>query len=171
MSRSPNARPVGLASPRRCPRKVGLAAIAVGSNLGSREGIIASAVESLGTLGSVKSVSALTQTDPVGYLDQPPFLNGAIVLETELDPLALLRELLQIELDHGRDRTHGISKGPRTLDLDLLLYDDLVLTTEELTLPHPEMHVRRFVLEPLAEIAPGHQAACHFAKPFPIPVA
>jgi 2-amino-4-hydroxy-6-hydroxymethyldihydropteridine diphosphokinase len=94
------------------------------------------------------------QTAPVGYANQPDFLNGAALLETQLPPTELLHHLLQIERTHGRDRSHGIEKGPRTLDLDLLLYDDVVMTTPELTLPHPEMHTRRFVLEPLAAIAP-----------------
>ena len=105
--------------------------------------------------GEVLTVSSNFDTDPVGYADQPRFLNAAALLETSLPPLDLLRALLQIELQHGRDRLHGIAKGPRTLDLDLLLYDDAVLTTSELMLPHPEMHRRAFVLGPLAEIAPA----------------
>ena len=106
------------------------------------------------SLGQVVAVSGFYDTEPVGYLDQPPFLNAAALLQTALAPLELLHALLGIERDHGRDRSHGIVKGPRTLDLDLLLYDGLVLAMPELTIPHPEMHVRRFVLEPLAEIAP-----------------
>jgi 2-amino-4-hydroxy-6-hydroxymethyldihydropteridine diphosphokinase len=91
----------------------------------------------------------------VGYLDQPRFLNGAVVIETDVEPHTLLDVLLAIEQQHGRDRGHSIQKGPRTLDLDLLLYDDSVVHTRFLTVPHPEMHVRRFVLGPLAEIAPA----------------
>ena len=105
-------------------------------------------------LGGVLAVSSFYDTEPVGYLDQPPFLNAAALLRTELAPFDLLHALMIIERDHGRDRSHGIVKGPRTLDLDLLLYDDLVVLTPELTVPHPEMHCRAFVLEPLAEIAP-----------------
>jgi 2-amino-4-hydroxy-6-hydroxymethyldihydropteridine diphosphokinase len=131
-----------------------LAAIALGSNLGDREATLASAVQSLATLGDVLAVSSNFDTDPVGYADQPRFLNGAALLQTSLAPLDLLRALLAIEQEHGRDRSHGIEKGPRTLDLDLLLYNDVILATTELMLPHPEMHRRRFVLEPLAEIAP-----------------
>lgn len=131
-----------------------LAAIALGSNLGDRESTLSHAAESLARLGRIVAVSPWLQTTPVGYADQPDFLNGAVVLETQLPPEELLQTLLQIELHHGRDRSHGIEKGPRTLDLDLLLYDDVVMTTPELTLPHPEMHTRRFVLEPLAAIAP-----------------
>jgi len=126
----------------------------LGSNLGDRETTLARAAESLAALGRVTAVSPWLQTAPVGYADQPDFLNGAVLLETQLPPTELLHRLLQIELTHGRDRSHGIVKGPRTLDLDLLLYDDVVMTTPELTLPHPEMHTRRFVLEPLAAIAP-----------------
>lgn len=132
-----------------------LAAIALGSNLGDRERTIAAAVASLRSLGHVQAVSTLRQTAPVGYADQPEFLNGVALLHTQLSAEDLLQALLRIELQHGRDRSHGIVKGPRTLDLDLLLYDDVVLQTLDLTLPHPEMHSRRFVLEPLAEIAPN----------------
>ena len=106
------------------------------------------------SLGQIVAVSTFYDTEPVGYLDQPPFLNAAALLQTELAPLDLLRALMSIEREHGRDRSAGIVSGPRTLDLDLLLYDDLVLRTPELTVPHPEMHLRGFVLEPLAEIAP-----------------
>jgi len=130
------------------------AAIALGSNLGNRAATLLSAVEALRQLGHVTAVSTFLDTDPVGYQDQPQFLNAAALLETILPPQALLQKLLSIEQQHGRDRSHGIAKGPRTLDLDLLLYDDQVLTTPELTLPHPELHTRSFVLQPLAEIAP-----------------
>ena len=111
-------------------------------------------MEALSAFGNVVAVSTFLDTDPVGYTDQPRFLNAALLFETELEPLPLLHALLAVESRHGRDRSHGIAKGPRTLDLDLLLYDDRVLTTPELMLPHPELKHRRFVLEPLAEIAP-----------------
>jgi 2-amino-4-hydroxy-6-hydroxymethyldihydropteridine diphosphokinase len=90
----------------------------------------------------------------VGYIDQPRFVNAAVLLTTRLEPAALLDALLGIERSFGRDRATGPPKGPRTLDLDLLLYDDLVLDEAGLILPHPAMHERRFVLAPLAEIAP-----------------
>ena len=90
----------------------------------------------------------------MGYVDQPVFVNAAVLLETELRPLPLLEALLEIERGFGRDRAAGPPKGPRTLDLDLLLYGDLVLDEPALNLPHPAMHERRFVLVPLAEIAP-----------------
>jgi len=138
-----------------------IAAIALGSNLdsafGDREGNLREAVRRIGGepggLGLVRAVSSFHDTEPVGYLAQPRFLNGALLLETELEPLDLMRGLLGVEREMGRKR--AIAKGPRVIDLDLLLYGSVVMATVELTLPHPEMHVRRFVLEPLAEIAPG----------------
>ena len=134
----------------------GLAAIALGSNLesafGDREANLREAVKRIGELGAVQAVSTFYDTEPVGYLAQPRFLNGALLLETELEPLELIRGLLSIEQAMGRERI--IAKGPRVIDLDLLLYGQVVMSTPELTLPHPEMHERRFVLEPLAEIAP-----------------
>ncbi len=94
------------------------------------------------------------ETEPVGYVDQPKFLNGALLLETELDPLDLLHALLEIERAMGRDRAGIVANGPRVIDLDLLLMGDVAMCTAELTLPHPAMAERHFVLEPLAEIAP-----------------
>ena len=133
------------------------AAIALGSNLGDREANLRAAIVYLAELGPVTAVSSFYETAPVGYLDQPRFLNAAALLTTALPPLELLRALLAIEKKLGRDRSATLPKGPRTLDLDLLLYDDLILETDELTLPHPAMHERRFVLAPLAEIAPHRQ--------------
>ena len=134
-----------------------LAAIALGSNLpgpdGTRESNLEGAVTALGSVGRAVARSRWYDTEPVGYIGQPRFLNGAIVLETSLAPRELLHGLLRVEQAFGRDRSHGIEKGPRTLDLDLLLYDDAVLSEPELVVPHPAMHLRRFVLEPLAEIA------------------
>ena len=102
-------------------------------------------------LGRVKAVSRFYDTAPVGYVDQPRFLNGALLLETALEPVELLRGLLGIEQAMGRTRV--IDKGPREIDLDLLLFGERVMSMAELTLPHPAMEERRFVLEPLAEIA------------------
>jgi len=147
----------------------GLAAIALGSNLdsgfGDREANLREAVRRVGELGEVRAVSSFYDTEPVGYREQPRFLNGALLLETNLEPVALMRALLGVERAMGREREGAVAKGPRVIDLDLLLYrtiqnsDDrggtgVVMATEELTLPHPEMQERRFVLEPLAEIAP-----------------
>ena len=143
-----------------------IAAIALGSNLasnlapsspsgmGGREANLRAAIAQLGQLGTVLAVSSFYETEPVGYLDQPRFLNAAALLRTTLSPLELLQALLGIEQKLGRNRAATVPKGPRTLDLDLLLYRDSVLNTPELTLPHPAMEERLFVLEPLAEIAP-----------------
>ena len=136
-----------------------LAAIALGSNLpspwGDRAANLREAVTRIGTLGRVRAVSSFYSTAPVGFTDQPDFLNAALLLETELEPVELLRALLAIEQAMGRDRATAVAKGPRIIDLDLLLLDDVVLATPALTLPHPAMGERRFVLEPLAEIAPA----------------
>jgi 2-amino-4-hydroxy-6-hydroxymethyldihydropteridine diphosphokinase len=133
------------------------AAIALGSNLssefGDREANLREALRRLEALGRVTAVSSFHDTAPVGYTDQPRFLNAAALIETELWPLELLRGLLEIERAMGRDRESAPAKGPRVIDLDLLLYDDMELETPELTLPHAAMHQRAFVLGPLAEIA------------------
>jgi 2-amino-4-hydroxy-6-hydroxymethyldihydropteridine diphosphokinase len=135
-----------------------LAAIALGSNLesrfGDREANLWEAVERIRDLGDVKAVSPAYDTEPVGYLDQPRFLNAALLLESSLEPTELMRALLEVEQAMGRERVGAVAKGPRVIDLDLLLYGQAVVNTTELTLPHPEMMERRFVLEPLAEIAP-----------------
>jgi 2-amino-4-hydroxy-6-hydroxymethyldihydropteridine diphosphokinase len=140
------------------------AAIALGSNLpspfGSPEANLREALHRLSTLGHLTAVSTFHATDPVGYLDQPRFLNAAALLDTTLPPIDLLHALLDIEHAMGRDRANAPPKGPRIIDLDLLLYTDehavpQIITTPELTLPHPSLHERRFVLAPLAEIAPN----------------
>jgi 2-amino-4-hydroxy-6-hydroxymethyldihydropteridine diphosphokinase len=130
-----------------------VAAIALGSNLGDREANLLEAVRRIGALGVVRAVSAFYDTAPVGILEQPRFLNGALLLGTSLEPVELMRGLLGVERAMGRERV--VAKGPRVIDLDLLLYGDVVMETAELTLPHPAMAERRFVLEPLAEIAGG----------------
>jgi 2-amino-4-hydroxy-6-hydroxymethyldihydropteridine diphosphokinase len=134
-----------------------LAAIALGSNLGDREENLNLAIEHLRALGTTKKISTFHDTAPVGYLDQPNFLNAAALLETNLLPLDLMQALLVIEKKMGRDRSNSIAKGPRLIDLDLLLVGGTILDTPELTLPHPAMHERLFVLAPLAEIAPQMQ--------------
>ena len=135
-----------------------VAAIALGSNLasewGDRAANLREAVRRVKRLGQVRAVSRFYDTAPVGYTDQPNFLNAAMLLETELEPVELMRALLAVERAMGRDRAAAVAKGPRVIDLDLLLMDDVVMVTEELTLPHPAMAQRRFVLEPLKEIAP-----------------
>jgi 2-amino-4-hydroxy-6-hydroxymethyldihydropteridine diphosphokinase len=131
-----------------------IAYIALGSNLGDREKILTTATDRLGWLGRVVARSSLYETEPVGYRDQPAFLNAVLGLETKLGPLPLLHALLSIERELGRDRSQGVYNGPRTLDLDLLLLGDAIVAGKELTLPHPALSQRRFVLAPLAEIAP-----------------
>lgn len=128
--------------------------VAVGSNLGDREGTIRAAVEALDAEPDVEVVarSSLIETDPVGNLDQPRFLNGALALETTLEPRALLDLLLAVERRFGREREGAPPQGPRTLDLDLLLYEDRALDEPGLTIPHPRLHERAFVLGPLAEL-------------------
>ena len=132
--------------------------IALGSNLpspaGSPQETLDAAINKLAELGHLTAQSSYYSTEPIGYADQPEFLNAAIALETPLDPQTLLDRLLEIERSFGRDRSHGIPNGPRTLDLDILLYGDYVLNTQALQLPHPRMAQRSFVLLPMAEIAP-----------------
>src|SRR3954453_1128757 len=130
--------------------------VALGANLGDREGTIRAALAELDLVPGVRvaAVSSLRETDPVGYLDQPRFLNGAAALETTLVPGELLRALPGAERSPGRRRA-APPQGPRTIDLDLLLYGDRVLAEPGLDLPHPRLHERRFVLEPLAELQPG----------------
>ncbi len=131
--------------------------IGLGSNLpslaGNPKATLIAAVERLGSLGPVTAQSSFYETEPVGNTDQPRFLNAAVAVQTELDPIELLDRLFAIEREFGRDRSHTEPKGPRTLDLDLLLVGDYILNEQRLTLPHPEMAMRRFVLAPLAEIA------------------
>ena len=132
-----------------------VAAVALGSNLGDREAHLREALRRMGSLGVVAAVSSFYDTEPVGYLDQPRFLNAAALVETELAPVELLQGVLGIELAMGRDRARVPAKGPRVIDLDLLMVGDVVMETVELVLPHPAMHEREFVLGPLAEIAAG----------------
>ncbi len=126
--------------------------IGLGSNLGNRMTMLRMAIQRLETLGRIASVSSLYQTEPVGYLEQPSFFNAVVALDTDLAPADLLGALLGIERDLGRIRS--FPNAPRTLDLDLLLFDEAIFDTSELTLPHPRLHERAFVLVPLAEIAP-----------------
>jgi len=132
--------------------------IALGANLpspaGSPRETLAAAVERLGSLGNIVQQSSFYRTKPVGFADQPLFLNATVALETGLDARTLLNKLLMIEKEFGRDRSSGIPNGPRTLDLDILLWNGLQLNESDLELPHPRMAERAFVLVPLAQIAP-----------------
>ncbi len=129
--------------------------IGVGANLGDREATIRTALDRLDAEEEIEvvRVSSLRETDAVGYLDQPRFLNGAAALETDLPPRELLERMLAVERELGRVRD-GPRFGPRTIDLDLLLYGDAVVDEPGLLIPHPRMAERAFVLEPLAELDP-----------------
>jgi 2-amino-4-hydroxy-6-hydroxymethyldihydropteridine diphosphokinase len=131
--------------------------VALGSNLGDREAAIHGALAELGSEPgiAVAAVSTLIDTEPVGFVDQPRFLNGVAALETELSARELLAVLLDVERRFGRQREGVPLQGPRTLDLDLVLYDDAEIDEPGLIVPHPRVHERDFVLGPLAEIAPG----------------
>jgi 2-amino-4-hydroxy-6-hydroxymethyldihydropteridine diphosphokinase len=131
-----------------------LAAIALGSNLGDRAAHLAAALTALAATPGIEVIAASSpiETDPVSPVAQSPFLNAAALVRTTLSPQRLLEKLLQIEQQQGRVRDQRW--GPRTLDLDLITFGDLVLSEPGLTLPHPRLRERRFVLEPLAMIAP-----------------
>jgi 2-amino-4-hydroxy-6-hydroxymethyldihydropteridine diphosphokinase len=132
--------------------------IGMGGNLaswaGSPEATLAAAVLRFDALGRVTHRSSLYSTEPVGFAKQPRFINAVIALETELEAQELLKSLLAIEQEFGRDRSAGFTNGPRTLDLDILLFDDLQIAEAGLEIPHPRMAERAFVLIPLNEIAP-----------------
>ncbi len=129
--------------------------IGLGANLGDRAETLTRAIALLAERPAIEvvAVSSFRETDPVGYLDQPRFLNAAVAIETSLAPHALLETLLEVERELGRVR-EGPRYGPRTVDLDLLLMDDLVLDEPGLELPHPRLHERAFALGPLAELDP-----------------
>jgi 2-amino-4-hydroxy-6-hydroxymethyldihydropteridine diphosphokinase len=131
--------------------------IGIGSNLGDREGVIAAALDLMRADDSLEvvAVSSLRETDPVGYLDQPRFLNGAVAVETSLAAAQLLGRLLEIERLLGRVRGEGPRFGPRTIDLDLLLYGGERIEEPGLQVPHPRLAERLFALEPLAELDPA----------------
>jgi 2-amino-4-hydroxy-6-hydroxymethyldihydropteridine diphosphokinase len=134
---------------------VARAYVGLGANLGPREATILRAVDLLAAEPEIDvlELSSLSETEPVGVEDQPTFVNGAVSLETNLPPRALLDALLRVERELGRVRS-GDRWGPRTIDLDLLLYGDEVVDEPGLTVPHPRLHERKFALEPLAELEP-----------------
>ena len=125
--------------------------LSLGSNIGDRRANLRNAIGKLLNFGKLLAVSSFFETEPVEFLEQPWFLNCAVAIQTELKAEDLLKEVMAIEREMGRQRTQP--KGPRTIDIDILLFGKAVLRTQQLTLPHPAMHERRFVLEPLAEIA------------------
>lgn len=132
-----------------------LAYLGLGSNLGDRLGHLGAAVSSLADSPGVRlsAVSGVYRTDPVGYTEQPEFLNAVVEVETELEPSELL--VLARSIEEKRRRRRGVRWGPRTLDIDILLYGDIEVSEADLAIPHAELANRRFVLEPLVEIAPG----------------
>jgi 2-amino-4-hydroxy-6-hydroxymethyldihydropteridine diphosphokinase len=139
-------------------KRMVMAYIGLGGNVPSAAGVpeatLAAAVERLGALGRVVRSSRLYSTAPVGLADQPRFVNAAVTLETKLSPRELLDALLRIEREFGRDRANAIPNGPRTLDLDILLYGQQILHEPGIDVPHPRLAERAFVLVPLCEIAP-----------------
>lgn len=129
------------------------ACVGIGSNLGDREAHVREAMLRLEQADCrILQVSSFIETEPWGLSDQPPFLNGALMIATGMSPEALLSIAKAIETAMGRERS--VRWGPRVIDLDILLYDDLVVQSNALTIPHPHLHERYFVLQPLAEIAP-----------------
>jgi 2-amino-4-hydroxy-6-hydroxymethyldihydropteridine diphosphokinase len=128
--------------------------LSLGSNVGTRAANLAAAIAQLSLLGKIVARSSFYETEPVAFIQQPWFLNCVIALETEMMPRQLLSAALKIEQDLGRRRSASPPKGPRIIDIDILLLGSSVIDTPPLTVPHPALHLRRFVLEPLAEIAP-----------------
>ncbi len=140
-----------------------VAYIGMGANLpscaGPPEATLTGAAERLGSLGRVIARSRLYSTTPVGFVGQPRFVNAVVALQTDLEPRHLLHQLLAIEQEFGRDRSGAVRNGPRTLDLDILLFGNVQLSEPGLQIPHPRLAERAFVLVPLAEIAPDIAAA------------
>ena len=128
--------------------------VALGSNLQDPQAQVERALQTIANTANITLIkaSSLYKTAPVGYENQPDFINAVAEIETDLNPIALLQTLLEIETQHGRERP--FPNAPRVLDLDVLLYEGVATNTPELTLPHPRMHNRGFVMLPLAEIAP-----------------
>lgn len=126
--------------------------IALGTNLGDRLGNLRAAIHALAPDVTVLAESHIYETPPWGYEDQPPFLNMVVKAETDLEPGALLKHLKRLETDLGREKS--IRWGPRLIDLDILFFDDRVIQSPPLVIPHPRLHERGFVLVPLADVAP-----------------
>ena|SRR5215831_9845109 len=134
------------------PRTTNLAYLSLGSNIGDRGAHLREAIARLQSTENITAISSFYETEPVEFTPQAVFLNCAVGLETSLGPEELMSRLLDIERELGRVRVQ--EKGPRTIDIDILLFENLVMNSPELTIPHPAMAERRFVLAPLAEIAP-----------------
>lgn len=141
--------------------------IAMGSNLGDRLSNIEGGIGEIELLLGTRMVqcSSMIETDPVGPSGQGAYLNGVVQISTSLTPNALLKELLKIETDFGRDRANEVRWGARTLDLDILVFGDQLVDQPGLTIPHPRLHIRSFVLIPLCEIAPDLKIPGHKKTP------
>jgi 2-amino-4-hydroxy-6-hydroxymethyldihydropteridine diphosphokinase len=126
--------------------------LSLGSNVGDREAQLRAAQARLSAVGRVVVASSFYETEPVEFTEQPWFLNFVLALETSKTPQQLMTAILRIEEEMGRRRTQ--KKGPRSIDIDILLFDDIIMDSTNLTIPHPALQQRRFVLEPMAEIAP-----------------
>jgi len=125
--------------------------LSLGSNVGDRDRNLREAIRALEAVGSVAAVSGFYETEPVDFADQAWFLNCAVAMESFLSPEHMMAELLRLERKMGRERMHG--KGPRTIDIDILMFGDRIVDLPDLKIPHPAMQRRRFVLAPLADIA------------------
>ena len=130
-----------------------IAYLLTGGNRGDSRKYLQHAMEAIGNLGQIQSISAIYQTEAWGYTDQEPFLNQAIALETQLSASALLKAILEVEQSLGRVREEKY--GPRTIDIDILLFGDQVISLPDLTVPHPQLPYRRFALQCLNDVAPG----------------
>lgn len=128
--------------------------IALGSNIGNLEENLNIALEKLAKFAEIKKVSSFYKTKPQGFLEQADFLNGVCLINTDLSPQDLLKKLKEIEKEMGRKKT--FKDGPRLIDLDIIYYNDIILNTPDLTIPHPRAHTRLFVMQGLLEIAPKH---------------
>jgi 2-amino-4-hydroxy-6-hydroxymethyldihydropteridine diphosphokinase len=128
--------------------------LSLGSNEGDRRANLRAAIQALESLGEIMAVSSFYETEPVEFTHQPWFVNCAVALKTDKMPKQLLSAILRIERDMGRRRSPKHRKGPRPIDIDILLFGVSIIHTPSLEVPHPAMHQRRFALEPLAEIAP-----------------
>lgn len=128
--------------------------IALGSNIGNLEENLNTALKHLAKISTIKKTSSFYTTKPQGFLEQPDFLNGVCLIETDLSPKDLLKKLKEIEEEMGRKKT--FKDGPRLIDLDIIYYDDIILNTSDLIIPHPRAHTRLFVMQGLAQIVPRH---------------
>ena len=124
--------------------------LGLGSNIGDREANLRAAIAHLSECGIMTGISKIYETDPVGFLDQGKFLNAAVILETEQSAQEILKTIQSIE--KTLKRTRNIPNGPRTIDVDILFYEDLTLETDDLIIPHPRAHERKFVMEPLCDL-------------------